>query len=330
MIVSDRQGSMMGLSNAHVQGIGLETTGARRPAGLDPKGTYGRGHGALAPRMLLGRAKVSSLLGLRTADRPASKLVLERDRDCRLTSDRNLDARLVAPEPQIHSSMKPGDIALACCPPALWALCYVFAKPAIAHFPPLFMIGLAYAVSALVLLRLALRSKTRWWAMFTIAAFGGAIQSSLIVSGLQRLPASTAILVVQSQVPSAMLCAWAICGERPGVRQLSGIGIVLVGIVLIAGAPEAVDALGALSAFESRPRLNLDCLAVPDKKHRIRRPTRGDPLDRLCEEHVWSEVLLANAEHFSEDDDRNGRSNTSDQLGPMLTLQSMNALRQGT
>src|SRR5271170_2347774 len=123
MIVSDRQGSMMGLSNAHVQGIGLETTGARRPAGLDPKGTYGRGHGALAPRMLLGRAKVSSLLGLRTADRPASKLVLERDRDCRLTSDRNLDARLVAAEPQIHSSMKLGDIALACCPPALWALC---------------------------------------------------------------------------------------------------------------------------------------------------------------------------------------------------------------
>ena len=135
--------------------------------------------------MLLGRAKVSSLLGLRTADRPASKLVLERDRDCRLTSDRNLDARSVAAEPQIHSSIKPGDIALACCPPALWALCHVFAKPAIAHFPPLFMIGLAYAVSALVLLRLALRSKTRWWAMFTIAAFGGAIQSKL---HLQRPP----------------------------------------------------------------------------------------------------------------------------------------------
>ncbi len=216
-----------------------------------PLRTYGRGHGALAPRMLLGRAKVSSLLGLRTADRPASKLVLERDRDCRLTSDRNLDARLVAAEPQIHSSIKPGDIALACCPPALWALCHVFAKPAIAHFPPLFMIGLAYAVSALVLLRLALRSKTRWWAMFTIAAFGGAIQSSLIFSGLQRLPASTAILVMQSQVPFAILCARAICGERPGVRRLSGIGIVLVGIVLIAGAPEAVDALGALSALSA-------------------------------------------------------------------------------
>ena len=110
------------------------------------------------------------------------------------------------------------------------------------------MIGLAYFVSAVILLRLALRSKTRWWAMFTIAAFGGAIQSSLIFGGLQRLPASTAILVVQSQVPFAILCAWAICGERPGVRRLSGIGIVLVGIVLIAGAPEAVDALGALSA----------------------------------------------------------------------------------
>ena len=72
------------------------------------------------------------------------------------------------------------DIALACGPPVLWALCYVFAKPAIVHFPPLFMVGLAYAVSGLALLRQALRSNTRPWAMFSIAAFGGAIQSSLI------------------------------------------------------------------------------------------------------------------------------------------------------
>ena len=144
--------------------------------------------------------------------------------------------------------MKNRDTALACAPPALWALSYVFAKPAIAHFPPLFMIGLAYAISAVVLSRRALRSKTPWWAMFSIAAFGGAIQSSLIFSGLNELPASSAILVVQSQVPFAILCAWLLCGERPSVRRLSGIAIVFIGIVLIAGAPEAIGAPGALAA----------------------------------------------------------------------------------
>jgi O-acetylserine/cysteine efflux transporter len=146
-----------------------------------------------------------------------------------------------------QTSMRPKDIALACCPPALWALSYVMAKPAIAHFPALFMVGLAYGVGALILLRQSLKTKTAWWAMFAIAAFGGTIQSALIFAGLNRLPASTAILVVQSQVPFAVLSAWAICGERPDPRRLLGVAIVLIGIVLIAGAPEAVSALDALA-----------------------------------------------------------------------------------
>jgi drug/metabolite transporter (DMT)-like permease len=59
---------------------------------------------------------------------------------------------------KVCGPMTPRDIALACCPPIIWSLSYVFAKPAIAHFPPLFMIGLAYAVGAIVLLRQALKS----------------------------------------------------------------------------------------------------------------------------------------------------------------------------
>lgn len=148
----------------------------------------------------------------------------------------------------MESFMTPRDFALACSPPILWALSFVFAKPAIAHFPPLFMIALAYSVSAVVLLRQVLKSQTPWWAMFAIAAFGGSIQSALIFGGLNALPASTAILVLQSQVPFAILSAWVVCGERPSLRRLAGVGIVLVGIVLIAGAPEAVAAPGALIA----------------------------------------------------------------------------------
>ena len=44
------------------------------------------------------------------------------------------------------------DIAIACCPPALWALSYALAKPALDHFPPIFMMSLAYAAAALILL----------------------------------------------------------------------------------------------------------------------------------------------------------------------------------
>jgi O-acetylserine/cysteine efflux transporter len=144
--------------------------------------------------------------------------------------------------------MTPRSFALACLPPTLWALCYVFAKPAIVHFPPLFMVALAYAISAVILLPKTLASVTPWWAMFAIAAFGGSVQSSLIFWGLKGLPASTAVLVVQSQVPFAILCAWVLCGERPSLRRMLGVGIVLCGIVLVAGAPEAVGATWPLAS----------------------------------------------------------------------------------
>jgi O-acetylserine/cysteine efflux transporter len=145
-------------------------------------------------------------------------------------------------------AMTPRSFALACLPPTLWALCYVFAKPAIAHFPPLFMVTLAYAASAAILLPKTLKSRTPWWAMFAIAAFGGSIQSGLIFWGLQGLPASTAVLVVQSQVPFAILCAWALCGERPRARRVLGVAVVFAGIVLVAGSPEAIGSPWPLAA----------------------------------------------------------------------------------
>ena len=147
-----------------------------------------------------------------------------------------------------QTAMTPRSFALACLPPTLWALCYVSAKPAIAHFPPLFMVALAYAASAVILLPKTLKSRTPWWAMFSIATFGGSIQSGMIFWGLQGLPASTAVLVVQSQVPFAILCAWALCGERPQTRRVLGVCIVFAGIVFVAGAPEAVGSPWPLAA----------------------------------------------------------------------------------
>jgi O-acetylserine/cysteine efflux transporter len=145
-------------------------------------------------------------------------------------------------------AMTPRSFGLACLPPILWALSYVFAKPAVAHFPPLFMVALAYAASAVILSPKTLHSRTPWWAMFAIAAFGGSIQSALIFWGLKGLPAATAILVVESQVPFAILCAWLLCGERPQFRRMIGVAIVFIGIVFVAGAPEAIDALWPLAA----------------------------------------------------------------------------------
>ena len=53
------------------------------------------------------------------------------------------------------------DIALACGPPALWALSYALAKPALEHFPPIFLTSQAYAAAALIRLFRSQRGRKR-------------------------------------------------------------------------------------------------------------------------------------------------------------------------
>lgn len=134
--------------------------------------------------------------------------------------------------------MKPRDIALALAAPILWGVGFTFAKPALQQFPPMLMMVLIYlATSAMLLGRK--RPRTPLGTMLVVGICGGAVQSILVFSGLAHLPASTAVLVLQSQVPFAVLCAWLIGRERLSAARLVGIAIAIGGVALIAGAPEA-------------------------------------------------------------------------------------------
>src|SRR5262245_16040846 len=110
--------------------------------------------------------------------------------------------------------MKPRDIALALAAPILWGISFTFAKPALEQFPPMLMMVMVYAATSYMLLGRRHRPRTPLWALLLIGACGGAVQSILIFSGLSHLPASTAVLVIQAQVPFAVLCAWFIGKER--------------------------------------------------------------------------------------------------------------------
>lgn len=151
--------------------------------------------------------------------------------------------------------MPTSDLLLAVLVQVLWGVGFAMAKPAVAHFPPLVMMSIAYLVTTAVLLPSAWRSiTTPWPKLALIAALGATIQGWLIFSGLRDLPASTATLLIQLQVPFAVLCAWALGGQRPDSRRLAGIAVAFVGVVIVAGAPAAAAgwpallvALGALS-----------------------------------------------------------------------------------
>jgi O-acetylserine/cysteine efflux transporter len=96
--------------------------------------------------------------------------------------------------------------------------------------------------------------RTPWWALALIAALAATLQCGLIFNGLRELPASTATLVLQLQVPFAVLCAWLLGRDRPDPRRLLGIALAFAGVALVAGSPSAAAlapillvALGSLS-----------------------------------------------------------------------------------
>lgn len=135
--------------------------------------------------------------------------------------------------------MPPRDVALATLPPLLWAIAYTVAKPATAAFPPLLLISMAYAVTAFVLLTPWRPLRTPLWAVVVAGTFGASLQSALIFSGIAQIPASMAILVVQSQVPFAVLSVWAIGQEKIQIRRLAGIVLALAGVAMVVGLPDA-------------------------------------------------------------------------------------------
>jgi hypothetical protein len=63
-----------------------------------------------------------------------------------------LDAELERAEKEATPAA-PRDIAFATLPPALWALTYVIARPATMHFPPVFLMAMVFALTALMLAR---------------------------------------------------------------------------------------------------------------------------------------------------------------------------------
>jgi O-acetylserine/cysteine efflux transporter len=135
--------------------------------------------------------------------------------------------------------MKPFDIALGLAVPVLWGVGFTVAKPTLAHFPPLLMLALVYGATALCLARNLGRIETPLWRLFLVSTLVTTTQGGLIFSGLARLPASTAVLVLQLGVPFSVLFAWPLVGERPTPARLCGIALAFAGVAVVAGAPQA-------------------------------------------------------------------------------------------
>lgn len=132
------------------------------------------------------------------------------------------------------------DILLALSAPFCFGIGFAMAKPAISHFPPLFLMLLIYFGLALVI-----GSVWRGPSLTTqptaalVALCGVTLQGWLIFYGYRELSASVATLVVQTQVPIGIVLGWLFCGEQLSWRKTAGIVIAFAGVAIIVGVPTA-------------------------------------------------------------------------------------------
>lgn len=133
--------------------------------------------------------------------------------------------------------MKPLDLLLALAVPTIWGLGFTAAKAGLDQFPPILLMALRFTLTALVLVWFV---KPPWPSMgriFVIAVVSATIQYSLTFTGLKDLYASTAVIVVQLEVPFGALLAALFLKERLGARPAFGMALAFVGVALIAGEP---------------------------------------------------------------------------------------------
>ena len=143
--------------------------------------------------------------------------------------------------------MTPRHLLVALLVPLTWGFGFALAKAGLSHFPPLLLMGMRFAIAAMVLVWFVPLPHGHWRALTMIALVSATFQYGLSFTGLSMIDATPAILLVQSEVVFGTVIAAVMLKERPTRRQLAGTGIALLGIVTIVGAPSlAGQMLGVL------------------------------------------------------------------------------------
>jgi len=128
-------------------------------------------------------------------------------------------------------------ILIALIVPITWGFGFTFAKASLGYFSPLLLMGLRFLLAATLLVCFVPIPRGHLWALFGISFIAATLQYGLTYSGLALMEATPAVLLVQSEVIFGVIIAAILLGEKPNIRQLFGIGVALVGVVIILGAP---------------------------------------------------------------------------------------------
>ena len=114
---------------------------------------------------------------------------------------------------------------------------FVIAKPAMQQFPPFLLMGLRFTLAALILVWWFPIPKGLFKEIFFVSFIGSTLQYGLTYSGLNIIDASSAVLLVQAEVPFGVIIAFFLLKERPKIKNILGICIAFTGVFILTGAP---------------------------------------------------------------------------------------------
>ena len=129
------------------------------------------------------------------------------------------------------------DIGLALSVPINWGMGFTLAKAGLGEFPPLFLMSMRFSLSAVLLCWFFPPPVGQLRSVFIVALVSATIQYGLTFTGLAGLDASTAVLLVQLEVPFGALLAAIFLNDKLGWKRTLGMALAFFGVSLIAGAP---------------------------------------------------------------------------------------------
>ena len=133
--------------------------------------------------------------------------------------------------------MKPLDILAALAVPLLLGFGFVIAKPAMQDFPPLLLMGLRFTIPALMLVWWFPVPKGLFLDIFKVSFIGSTLQYGLTYSGLSMIDASSAVLLVQLEIPFGILIAYFLLKEIPSLKNIIALIFSFIGVIILVGEP---------------------------------------------------------------------------------------------
>jgi len=135
--------------------------------------------------------------------------------------------------------MTPTQIACAVLVPLLWGFQFVVIKVGLTAFPPLFFVGLRFAVVAALLLPfVGWPTRRELGRIIVISIFVGGLNFGLVFIGLAHGSASVAGVAIQLTTPFTLILAWPLLGERLSIRVIFGVVLAFGGVALIVVEPD--------------------------------------------------------------------------------------------